>query len=58
MKMWLFFKVILPHNIQAQIVAKLEQLMGLCTALEGQIQASQVQNEQLLQQVLREALAG
>ena len=56
--MWLFFKVILPHNIQAQIVAKLEQLMGLCTALEGQIQASQVQNEQLLQQVLREALAG
>ena len=47
-----------PLSIQAKIVTKLEQLMGLCTALEGQIQASQVQNEQLLQQVLREALAG
>ena len=46
-----------PLSIQAQIVTKLETLMGLCAALEAQIEASKVQNEMLLQQVLREALA-
>ena len=46
-----------PLSMQAQIVTKLETLMGLCAALEAQIQASQTQNAQLLQQVLREALA-
>ncbi len=47
-----------PLSIQAQIVTKLDTLMGLCDAIEVQIQTSKGQNEQLLQQVLREALAG
>ncbi len=47
-----------PLSIQAQIVKKLGRLMGLCDALELQIQESKMQNAQLLQQVLREALAG
>ena len=47
-----------PLSIQAQIVAKVEELMGLCDALEAGIRASKGVNEALLQQVLREALAG
>lgn len=41
---------------QHRIVAKLEQLMHYCDELEQSIKQSQTQNEQLLQQVLREAL--
>jgi len=35
---------------------KLDELMLVCDALEASIQESTVQNEKLLQQVLREAL--
>jgi len=45
-----------PLSEQHRIVQKLEQLMQVCADLEQSIQASQSQNEQLLQQVLREAL--
>ena len=47
-----------PLSIQTQIVTKVEELMGLCDALEVGIRASKGVNEALLQQVLREALAG
>ena len=46
-----------PHE-QEQIVAKLEELMTFCDGLEHRIKESQGYNEQLLQQVLREALQG
>ncbi len=46
-----------PLAEQHRIVAKLDELMRYCDALEASIQASRVQNEGLLQQVLREALA-
>ncbi len=45
-----------PLSEQHRIVAKLEQLMRHCDELEQSIKQSQIQNEQLLQQVLREAL--
>lgn len=45
-----------PLSEQHLIVAKLEQLMRYCDELEQSIKESQAQNEQLLQQVLREAL--
>jgi len=45
-----------PLAEQQRIVAKLDELMRYCDALEASIQASRVQNEGLLQQVLREAL--
>jgi type I restriction enzyme, S subunit len=45
-----------PHFEQLQIAAKLEQLMNHCDHLEQNIKKSRIQNEQLLQQVLREAL--
>ncbi len=45
-----------PLSEQHRIVAKLEQLMRHCNELEQTIKQSQTQNEQLLQQVLREAL--
>lgn len=45
-----------PLSEQNRIVAKLEQLMRYCDELEQSIKQSQTQNEQLLQQVLREAL--
>lgn len=45
-----------PLSEQHRIVAKLEQLMRHCDELEQSIKQSQTQNEQLLQQVLREAL--
>lgn len=46
-----------PLSEQHRIVAKLEQLMRHCDELEQSIKQSQEQNEQLLQQVLREALS-
>ncbi|RNL54316.1 hypothetical protein D7004_08725 [Pedobacter jejuensis] len=50
-------KVPLPSIlIQNQIVAKLDELMKTCDDLENSIKQSQLQNEQLLQQVLKEAL--
>ncbi|WP_313578156.1 restriction endonuclease subunit S [Chishuiella sp.] len=45
-----------PLEIQERIVAKLDELMAVCDALETQVKQSQLTNEQLLQQVLREAL--
>lgn len=45
-----------PLEIQERIVAKLDELMGYCDALEEQVKQSQQTNELLLQQVLREAL--
>ncbi|WMJ72141.1 restriction endonuclease subunit S [Cytophagaceae bacterium ABcell3] len=45
-----------PLAEQLRIVAKLEELMNYCDQLEERIKASQQYNEQLLQQVLREAL--
>lgn len=47
-----------PLEIQERIVAKLDDLMGYCDALEEQVKQSQKSNELLLQQVLREALGG
>lgn len=45
-----------PLSEQQRIVEKLESLMQICDALEASIKDGQRQNEQLLQQVLREAL--
>lgn len=45
-----------PLSMQNQIVAKLDELMKNCDDLENSIKQSQLQNEQLLQQVLKEAL--
>jgi type I restriction enzyme S subunit len=45
-----------PLSEQQRIVEKLESLMQTCDALETSIKSSQGQNQQLLQQVLREAL--
>ncbi len=45
-----------PLSIQNQIVLKLDKLMKTCDDLENSIKQSQLQNEQLLQQVLKEAL--
>ena len=45
-----------PLEIQNRIVFKLEELMSYCDALETSVKESQNYNEQLLQQVLREAL--
>lgn len=45
-----------PLEIQERIVAKLDELMSYCDALEEQVKQSQQSNELLLQQVLREAL--
>lgn len=45
-----------PLAEQRRIVARLDKLMESCDALEGSIGGSQRHNEQLLQQVLREAL--
>lgn len=46
-----------PFNEQRRIVDKIEEIMRYCTDLEKSIKQSQAQNEQLLQQVLREALS-
>ncbi|MGV0923957.1 restriction endonuclease subunit S [Empedobacter tilapiae] len=45
-----------PLEIQERIVAKLDELMAVCDALETHVKQNQHTNEQLLQQVLREAL--
>lgn len=45
-----------PLEIQERIVSKLDELMRFCDHLENSIKKSQKLNEQLLQQVLREAL--
>lgn len=47
-----------PLEIQERIVAKLDELMAVCDALETQVKQSKNTNEQLLQEVLREALGG
>jgi type I restriction enzyme S subunit len=45
-----------PINEQQRITEILEQLMQNCNELEASIKESEIQNEKLLQQVLREAL--
>jgi len=45
-----------PFSEQNRIVAKLDELMAYCDNLEESIKNSQIQNEMLLGQVLREAL--
>ncbi|MBI5540316.1 MAG: restriction endonuclease subunit S [Bacteroidia bacterium] len=45
-----------PLSEQHRIVQKLEQLMQTCNELEESIKQSALQNEKLLQQVLRESL--
>lgn len=45
-----------PLPEQNRIVEKLDELMQHCNDLEASIKQSQMQNEQLLQQVLKEAL--
>lgn len=45
-----------PLSTQQRIVEKLDQLMSLCDGLESNIKSSKEQNEQLLQEVLREAM--
>ena len=45
-----------PLSEQHLIVQKLDELMQTCDALEASIKESAVQNEKLMQQVLREAL--
>ncbi|MCC6549713.1 MAG: restriction endonuclease subunit S [Ignavibacteriaceae bacterium] len=47
-----------PLSEQTRIVKKLDELMHLCDEMQSSIKNSQAQNEMLLQQVLREALAG
>ena len=47
-----------PLSEQIRIVQKLDEVLGKCNALEESIKQSAVQNEKLLQQVLREALRG
>ncbi|MFN0216065.1 MAG: restriction endonuclease subunit S [Saprospiraceae bacterium] len=47
-----------PLAEQHRIVQKLEQLLQVCDTLQASIQESRGYNEQLLQQVLREALKG
>jgi type I restriction enzyme S subunit len=47
-----------PLEIQKRIVSKLDELMKYCDDLEHSIIESQNYNNQLLQQVLREALEG
>jgi len=46
-----------PIGEQNRIVEKIVQLMQTCEALEISIKQSQQQNEQLLQQILREAFS-
>ncbi len=47
-----------PLAEQHRIVAKIDSLMQVCTALDASIESSVRTNEALLQQVLREALGG
>jgi type I restriction enzyme S subunit len=45
-----------PLSEQNRIIKKLDELMNYCNELEASIKQSQLQNEQLLQQILRESL--
>lgn len=45
-----------PFNEQLRIVQKLEDFMQACNILEASIKTSSLQNENLLQQILKEAL--
>jgi type I restriction enzyme S subunit len=45
-----------PLSEQHRIIQKLEELMQYCDELEASIKQSEIQNEKLLQQVLKEAL--
>ncbi len=45
-----------PFSEQTRIVQKLDELMQYCDELDASIKESEIQNEKLLQQVLREAL--
>ncbi len=45
-----------PFEEQTRIVQKVEELMQYCNELEASVKESQMQNEKLMQQVLREAL--
>jgi len=47
-----------PYAEQERIVEKLDQLMKYCDELEASIKESKIYNEQLLHQVLKEALKG
>ncbi len=47
-----------PLEEQKAIVAKVNALMGLCDALEQEVQQSQAHSEQLMQSVLREVFEG
>lgn len=51
-----FFVALPPLAEQNRIVEKLDELMQRCNDLEANIKESQLRNEKLLQQVLREAL--
>lgn len=51
-----FYVALPPLAEQHRIVQKLDELMQACDALEASIKESAAQNENLLQQVLREAL--
>ena len=46
-----------PQNEQNRIVLKINELITFCNDLEVSIKQSELQNEKLLQQVLREALS-
>lgn len=47
-----------PKEVQKSIIIKLNELMNYCDDLEKSVKESQNYNDQLLQQVLREALDG
>lgn len=47
-----------PIEVQNRIVSKLNEMMAYCDDMEKSVRESQNYNEQLLQQVLREALEG
>lgn len=47
-----------PIEVQNRIVSKLNEMMTYCDDMENSVRESQKYNEQLLQQVLREALEG
>ena len=46
-----------PLEEQKRIVAKVDQLMKLCDALEGQLSQAEQQSEQLVEAVVRQLAA-
>jgi type I restriction enzyme, S subunit len=48
---------IYPIEVQNRIVAKVDELMGLCDQLEAQLTTTQADSHRLLEAVLRDALA-